>query len=253
MGTTPPQKSPARGLSAKVLTLTIIFVMIGEVLIFLPSIANFRVQWLKARVAQAEIAALAAEAAPGAILDEALRTEILKGAGVESILLKRGEAKQLMVQGGSTDTVVEQFDLRGSFHFDTLPEAIAVLFRGEDRLISVIDKPPNMSGDHIEIALHEAPLIQAMRQYGLNILGLSIVLSLVVAAMIYAALSKLLVRPMQALAANMTDFGAHPENPLNVITPSNRSDEIGAAEFELRNMQTQLQGMLQPLALLSAR
>jgi hypothetical protein len=32
---------PARGLSAKVLTLTVIFVMLGEVLIFLPSIANF--------------------------------------------------------------------------------------------------------------------------------------------------------------------------------------------------------------------
>ena len=47
-----------RGLSGKVLLLTIIFVMLGEVLIFLPSIANFRIQWLKGRIAQAEIAAL---------------------------------------------------------------------------------------------------------------------------------------------------------------------------------------------------
>ena len=53
------------GLSGKVLALTIVFVMLGEILIFLPSIANFRIQWLKTHVAQAEIAALAADAAPG--------------------------------------------------------------------------------------------------------------------------------------------------------------------------------------------
>lgn len=234
-----------RGLSAKVLTLTILFVMLGEVLIFLPSIANFRVQWLKARVAQAEIAALAAEAAPDAILDETLRTEILKGAGVESVLLKRGDTKQLMVQGGTTAMVEQQFDLRGALHFDTLPEAMGALFRNQDRLIGVVDIPPNMSGDLIEIALHENKLSGAMRQYGLNILWLSIVLSIVVAAMIYAAISRLLVRPMQALAANMMAFGESPENPRKIISPSGRTDEIGAAEHELKAMQTQLQGLLQ--------
>ena len=44
--------------------MTVAFVMLGEILIFLPSIANFRIQWLKGRIAQAEIAALAAEAEP---------------------------------------------------------------------------------------------------------------------------------------------------------------------------------------------
>jgi hypothetical protein len=69
---------PLRGLSGKVLAMTVVFVMLGEVLIFLPSIANFRIQWLKGRIAQAEIAALAAEAAPDRILSSDLRTEILK-------------------------------------------------------------------------------------------------------------------------------------------------------------------------------
>jgi signal transduction histidine kinase len=243
---------PARGLSAKVLTLTILFVMLGEILIFLPSIANFRIQWLKARVAQAEIAALAAEAAPNAILDDGLRAEILKGAGVESVLLQRDGTKQLVVQGTSNDMVKEQFDLRGNMHFDTLPEAIRTLFRAEDRLISVMDDPPNMSGEAIEVALHEAPMIKAMRQYGLNILLLSIVLSLVVAAMIYAALSRILVRPMQALAANIMAFGANPENARHIIVPSGRNDELGAAELELKSMQTQLQGMLQQKSHLAA-
>ena len=37
------------GLSGKLLVLTILFVMIAEVLIYVPSIANFRLNWLSAR------------------------------------------------------------------------------------------------------------------------------------------------------------------------------------------------------------
>ena len=37
----------ARGLSIKLLVLTVLFVMIAEVLIFLPSIANFKLRWLE--------------------------------------------------------------------------------------------------------------------------------------------------------------------------------------------------------------
>ena len=95
-----------RGLSGKVLAMTILFVMLGEVLIFLPSIANFRIQWLKGRIAQAEIAALAAEAAPDRILSTDLRTEILKGAGVLVVSLTRGDKRQLMLRS-DTDHMIE--------------------------------------------------------------------------------------------------------------------------------------------------
>lgn len=237
--------APARGLSAKVLTLTVIFVMLGEVLIFLPSIANFRIQWLKARVAQAEIAALAAEAAPNAIVDGELRTEILKGAGVTAVSLMRGNRKELVLRAGAQDMVEETFDLRGSFRVDTLPEALSALFRPGDRLIGIVDDPPNMSGDLIEIALYERPLVNAMRNFGLTILWLSLVLSAIVAGMVYAALNRLLVRPMQQLSANMTAFAAEPENAARIVKPSRRQDEVGVAERGLRDMQTELQHLLQ--------
>ena len=43
----------ARGLSIKLLVLTVLFVMIAEVLIFLPSIANFKLRWLEERLGTA--------------------------------------------------------------------------------------------------------------------------------------------------------------------------------------------------------
>src|SRR5687768_10734682 len=87
-----------RGLSGKLLVLTVLFVMIGEVLIFLPSIANFRITWLKERIATAEIAALAADAAPGGQVSDALRHQLLKGAKVRVVALRRGDTRELMLR-----------------------------------------------------------------------------------------------------------------------------------------------------------
>lgn len=233
------------GLSTKVLLLTIIFVLLGEILIFIPSIGNFRIQWMKTRIAQAEIASLAAEAAPDAILDDALRTEILKGAGVMAVSLKREGTRQLILRNNEEGVSEQTYDLRPGMHWLTLGDALSALISSSDRIISIIDKPPNMSGEMIEVSLHEQPLTTAMRSYGLNILYLSIFLSIVVAAMIYAALNRVLVRPMQRLSANMTAFGDKPEDASRIIDPSLRSDEIGTAERELHDMQTQLQSLLQ--------
>jgi signal transduction histidine kinase len=239
-----PKQLSLSGLSGKVLMLTIIFVMLGEILIFLPSIANFRVQWLKTRIAQAEIAALAAEAAPGQIVDSELRSTILRGAGVEAVAVMRGDKRQLVLRGEHPGVVADTFDLRSGQYYTSIMPAFAVMFQGQDRLISVIDKPPAMTGNTIEIALHEWPLRDAMVNYSLRILGLSVVLSLIVAGLIFAALNRVLVKPMRRISANMMHFAERPEDPARVISPTIRSDEIGIAEHELNAMQVQLQGLL---------
>jgi len=71
-------------LSAKLLLLTISFVMLAEVLIFVPSVANFRISWLNDRLTAAQLAALAAEAVPGGVVPDALRTELLRTAQVRA-------------------------------------------------------------------------------------------------------------------------------------------------------------------------
>jgi len=229
------------GLSSKVLILTVSFVMLGEILIFLPSIANFRIQWLKTRIAQAEIAALAAEAAPGQIVDSDLRSTILKGAGVEAVSITQGDKRQLVLRNDHPEMVEEDFDLRGGMYYTTILPALTVVLQSHDRIIGVTDKPPAMTGDTIAIALHEWPLRDAMLDFGLRVL----VLSFIVASLIFTALNRLLVKPMQRLSSNMMDFADQPEEAARVIAPSDRSDEIGIAEHELRAMQIQLQGLLQ--------
>ena len=68
----PESRAPRFGLSGKLLVLTILFVMIAEVLIYVPSVANFRVVWLKDRLATAYTAALVLDAAPNGVVSDTL-------------------------------------------------------------------------------------------------------------------------------------------------------------------------------------
>jgi len=231
-------------LSGKLLLLTLLFVMLGEILIFLPSIANFRLNWLKNRVAQAEIAALAVEAAPDKMLSEDLKSELLAGAGVLVVSLKKDDLRQLILRSDSYGMIDESFDLREANMLPAIVDAFHALIAGNGRVIGVTDIPPNMSGELIDVALEEAPLRAAMFSYALNILILSLFLSALVGSLIFLALHQALVKPMRRLSANMQAFGGAPENPERIIAPTLRSDEIGIAERELHDMQVELSSLI---------
>jgi signal transduction histidine kinase len=232
------------GLAGKLLLLTVLIVMVGEVLIFVPSIANFRLTWLENRIVTAEIAALTVEAASGQEVSNELRGEILKGAGVKVVALKRDETRHLMLSAHDDIMIEENYDLRQATWPALIGDAFYTLVFGGERIIGVIDDPPNMSGEFIEVALDEAPLRQAMIDFSFRILALSVVLSLIVAALVLLSLNWLMVRPIQRITGNMLRFAEDPEDASRIVLPSRRADEIGITERELEHLQTQLTGML---------
>ena len=63
-----PVPSRGVGLSGKLLMLTILFILIAEVLIYVPAVANFRNSWLDDRLAAGRTAALVLEAAPSGMV-----------------------------------------------------------------------------------------------------------------------------------------------------------------------------------------
>jgi hypothetical protein len=107
-----PGAFPWQGLSGKVLALVVLFVMIGEVMIFLPSVASYRLNWLESRVKMAEIAALAVEAAARDELSPELRRELLDTAGVEVVALKRDGSRELILKLENPPTIETRYDLR---------------------------------------------------------------------------------------------------------------------------------------------
>jgi hypothetical protein len=76
------------GLSGRLLLLTITFVMLSEILIYVPSVANFRRNWLNDRLAAAQIAALVLDAAPEERLSEDLEARLLEGVGAQAVAVR---------------------------------------------------------------------------------------------------------------------------------------------------------------------
>lgn len=231
-------------LSEKLLILTILFVMLAEILIFLPSIGNFRRNWLAERLSAAQIAALAVEAAPNNKIPETLRKELLDQAQVYSVAVKHNNQRHLILRSPMPALKVDVYDLRNQNFFSLIWDAIKVYIQPENTLISVLGKPAMSKVEFIEVLMVQAPLKKAMISFALNILGLSILISIITAALVYLTLNYLLVRPIGLLTENMMSFSENPEDPDKKIIPSGRSDEIGTVENELLSMQTDLSTML---------
>ena len=228
------------GLSTKLLLLTILFVMVAEVFVFVPSVSNFRRQWLMERLAAAQIASLAAEAAPGGQLPSKLRDELLDSAKVKAIAVKRADARVLIIEMDMPAEIGASFDLRNASWFSLITDALMVFVAPDDRVIRIVGEPGFNQDETIDVVMGEEPLKTAMVRYGLDILGLSILISIITATLVYLALDALLVKPMTQLTRNMVRFAEQPEDPTRIIEPSSRRDEIGTAERELSAMQHEL-------------
>ncbi|MFZ1990450.1 MAG: HAMP domain-containing sensor histidine kinase [Alphaproteobacteria bacterium] len=238
-----------RGLSARLLVLTVSVVMLSEVLIFVPSIASYRNEILLQHLESAQIAALAMN---NNVSDE-LADELLANAGVLSVILKRDEQRSLYLRPGQPPPrPMQTFDLTREGEFASIVDAFQLLTSTGDRIISVRGKPRFKGGVYIEAVMSEAPVRDAMFGYSHTIIESSILISVLTAAAVFAAINILLVHPMMGIERSMARFRAAPEDPSAIIVPSDRRDEIGSAERELAAMQGDLRLALAQRARLAA-
>ena len=233
-----------KSLSARLLFLTVGFVMLAEIFVFAPSVARFRIDWLRAHLDSAYLAALALEATPDLMVSKDLARELLTNAGVEAVVLRRDDRKLLLQRDDMPEKVDRNIDL-GEFSFaSAISEAFETLIQRKDRMLRVMGMPSMAPNFKIEILVHESKLAHDMYEFGWRVLGLSLLISFCTAALVYFALNLLLVRPMRRLTREMIRFRRNPQDSDNIIIPDQREDEIGIAQQELANMQHDLQAML---------
>ena len=231
-----------KSLSGRFLILTVVFVMLAEVLIFFPSIARFREDFLMDRLERAQIASLALLA--NEQISNELQEELLQNAGVFNVVLRRDEARQLMLSAPMPSPIVDTFDLRDATPIELIGDAVTRLATPEPEMIRVIGDPSQMGGLLIEVTLLTDDLRAAMLDYGLRILFLSAMISVVTAALLYFAVRGFLVRPIASVARHMTRYAEAPEDANRVITPRSTTTEIRQAEEALLSLQTQLTSSL---------
>src|ERR1700758_814816 len=120
-----PVRAPRLGLSGKLLVFTILFVMIAEVLIYVPSIALYRLMWLNDRLASAYTAALVLDAAPNGMVPDSLAKQILDSIGARAVAMKMGTQRRLLAIGDAPPPIAHDFDMRDVMPTDAIYDAFA--------------------------------------------------------------------------------------------------------------------------------
>jgi signal transduction histidine kinase len=230
-------------LSGRFLLLTILFVMLAEVLILLPSIARFRADYLLLRLEKAQIASLALLTTDEVIAPD-LEAELLVNAGVFNVVLRRDEVRQLVLSSPIPAAVYGTYDLRTSGPWELIRDALDVLRDPTNQVIRVIGNPVQQAGLLIEITMETGPLRAAMVDYGLRILVLSALISAVTAVLLFISVQRMIVTPIQRVVRHMQAYAEAPEDARRVIAPTSPVVELRAAEEALESMQKQLTGAL---------
>ncbi|MBW3097563.1 ATP-binding protein [Pseudohoeflea coraliihabitans] len=238
------QPPPARGLSTKLLSLTILFVMLAEVLIFVPSVANTRMRWLQDRLNTAGAASVVLDGMQEMRLPQPIREDTLMATGTKAIALKKDGMSRMLISADMPLEVDRQYDLAAVSPLDAVVDAFDELLFGGDRIIRVYGPIAGHPDLIIDIVMADAPLRQAMASYARNIFFLSVLISVFTAGLVFFAINRLLIRPIRHMTVNMQAFSSDPENPALIISPRGVKDELGLAERHLAAMQMQLQGTL---------
>lgn len=226
-------------LTGRLLLLTVGFVILADVLIFVPSIARFQADFLLERLRQAQIAALVQLASDDGVTPD-LEKELLANAQVYNVVLRRSEVRELVLSSPVPAPVHEDFDLRKAGPLQLIRDSMRTLFDSDSRVIRVIGYPVQDGGELIEITMQTGPLRQELWAYASRIIVLSALISAAMAVALFALAQRLIVVPIRRVVFNMNAFADAPEDSRNVITPSARAAELYRVEEVLASMQRQL-------------
>jgi len=229
-------------LSGRFLILTTVFVLIAELLIFVPSVARFREDYFLNHLERAQIASLTLLAED--MISPELEAELLENAGVYNVVLRRDEVRQLILSSPIPTPIHKTFDMRDPPAWMLIKDTMMRLGDAEERVIRVIGNPVQDGGLLIEITLPTKPLRAALIEYGINILILSAVISVITASLLFLAVRRFIVKPMRGVVEHMQAYAKAPEDARRIIMPTAGITELREAEDALASMQTQLTGAL---------
>lgn len=235
---------PPLGLSGRLIVLTMSFVMLAEIMIYIPSAVSFRRSWLNDRFMGAQMISLALAGTEGSAGAANVDAKLLVGLKATQAIAIRGRGTRwlLATEGSEPPAVMREIDVRVRSWWMALHGLARNLTQHPTPVAKILGPGvPGIEGvEWVEIVLDEAHLQTAILTFSRNFLAISLAISAFTAALLYLALHLMVVRPVRRLSGNMEAFAGNPEDGSRIVRPSGRSDEIGSAEKALSLMQTAL-------------
>lgn len=233
------------GLSIKLIAAIIAVILLVEVVVYLPSLANYRASWLDDRLRVGVVAARVLDAVPDVMnLPRDLTDRLLTSAGANAIVYRReGQSQLIELADPITPDTVVTADMRQRDLMSLTWGALDTLFAGPDRTLRIVGEG-DLDQSLVELLMPEAPLRQDMLAYSRQIGIVSLAIAVITAITLYLLASFLFIFPVRRLTQNILAFRKAPENATLILTPSTRRDEIGIVERELAAMESDLFSML---------
>ena len=238
------RRSPAFGLSWRILALVVTAVMTAEVFIFLPSIARFREVYLEQLIESGTLAALALDATPDNMVTEEVKRSLLNHARVDAVVLVEPNKPKRALMNIEPRADMPSFNLKNRGGLGLIWDAMTAMGHDGPRYIRVGGESLRLPKAMVWIVVDEWPMRIAMYAYSGRILLLSVIISVFTAVLLYLGLRWVVIRPLQDLSSDMTAFRRAPEEIGTERAPTQRNDEIGVVDREFQNLQRELRASL---------
>jgi len=214
--------------------------MLAEMLLFVPSAALFRQDWLNERAQQAGLLAQALTGVPDYEASEILSHQFMTDTDVLLMAAKRDGMTELVL-GDPPDEMSKMIgvDLRDLPRFPSLIDPFRDLSSPGDEILRVTASSPVLGQDALELLIPRDKLRWALLDYLKRIFWLSLFLAIITGSFIYWVMAAMIIRPVQQLAEDMTAFREAPER-LAKRPKSQRKDEIGQLQREFKDVKQSL-------------
>ena len=231
-------------LSAKLLGLTIGFILLAELLLFVPSIATFRQEGLETRGTSAQLVAEALMSRefdlPSREASEMLAKQFMMQTDAELLAAFQDGQTLLILGDPPTGDVLAVEDLRTPRTFPNFLATGMDFFASGEGYLRIITDSPVPGQDRLEMLVPCAEIGAELRAYARRILFLSLFIAGFVGLLIYLTMLRLIVRPIQTLADDMTAFREAPEHRRRSHPTLDRQDEIGQLQREFHEVKESL-------------
>ena len=242
-------------LSGRVLWLTVIIILLMEIMVLMPNLGGARQNWLWNHVTRAYLAAFSASRAPGGTPDLATRAALLQLAGAQSVKLLQPGQPEILLQAAGVPVPRYKVNLATETLAQSTWQADLLIVGAQGGTLEVIAPSLRQPGVRLDIMVNGDTLSAYLRAYAERAIVLAAITALVTGLLVFAALDRLLVRPMRIITESIIGFRQDPTqgNQGELIwLAGRRQDEVSAAAGELKITQDEMRAALWRNARLAA-
>lgn len=225
-------------MSGRLALFSITFIFLLEITFLVPSLTFYRFNRLQERVDDAALVAEALLSTPNSQLDTEQSEALLASAQILDLAIVREDRRERLLLPTNTFTISKVVNLTEMTAFQILLNGLSCLTSNPTGVMLVIGQPVN-GYSKIETAIEESPICKDVKQFGLNLLLISMIISLLAGLLLFVAVRGQFVRPILFLTKAITNYQGS-KNPSVKVEARSKIKEIYDAEVSLRQMQKRI-------------